>query len=204
MDACRCGVEDFKRSSEAWRTRAESAAALRSDFAELLAEDADLAAAGPAHAAADGAHAAGVAARGEEEGDAPMAGERKKRRKALQRAAEAALQLGAPDGEAEEEASGARKMKKKKRREGAQDPAAGSMQGEAGAAQLAEKRKRKRSAAAAEGQADGKKKHQVVKGGLAAAQPGSDALGLLLTGTAGLVGEAGSKKLKRKKKVHAG
>ncbi|CAL8466393.1 g5929 [Coccomyxa elongata] len=32
----RCGVEDFKRSADTWRSRAESAAVLRSEFAEML------------------------------------------------------------------------------------------------------------------------------------------------------------------------
>ncbi len=36
--AGRCGVEDFKRSTDSWRTRAESAAVLRSEFAEMLGD----------------------------------------------------------------------------------------------------------------------------------------------------------------------
>lgn len=31
-------MEDFKRSADTWRTRAESAAVLRSEFAEMLDE----------------------------------------------------------------------------------------------------------------------------------------------------------------------
>lgn len=31
-------MEDFKRSTDSWRTRAESAAVLRSEFAEMLGE----------------------------------------------------------------------------------------------------------------------------------------------------------------------
>ncbi|BDA51236.1 Nucleolar protein 9 [Coccomyxa sp. Obi] len=42
----RCGVEDFKRSADTWRTRAESAAVLRSEFAEMLGEADEGAAAG--------------------------------------------------------------------------------------------------------------------------------------------------------------
>lgn len=47
---CRCGVEDFKRSADTWRTRAESAAVLRSEFAEMLGEDVE----GPAAANSQG------------------------------------------------------------------------------------------------------------------------------------------------------
>ena len=42
---CRCGVEDFKRSADTWRSRAESAAVLRSEFADMLGEADDGAAA---------------------------------------------------------------------------------------------------------------------------------------------------------------
>ena len=36
---CRCGIDEFKRSSESWRTHAQTAAAMRSEFADLLADD---------------------------------------------------------------------------------------------------------------------------------------------------------------------
>ncbi len=43
-------MEDFKRSADTWRTRAESAAVLRSEFAEMLGEDVE----GPAAANSQG------------------------------------------------------------------------------------------------------------------------------------------------------
>ena len=36
---CRCAIEEFKRSSDSWRTHAQTAAAMRSEFAELLADE---------------------------------------------------------------------------------------------------------------------------------------------------------------------
>ena len=35
----RCGIDEFKRSSDSWRTHAQTAAAMRSEFADLLADD---------------------------------------------------------------------------------------------------------------------------------------------------------------------
>ena len=35
----RCAIEEFKRSSDSWRTHAQTAAAMRSEFAELLADE---------------------------------------------------------------------------------------------------------------------------------------------------------------------
>lgn len=35
----RCGIDEFKRSSASWRTHAQTAAAMRSEFADLLADD---------------------------------------------------------------------------------------------------------------------------------------------------------------------
>ena len=35
----RCAIEEFKRNSDSWRTHAQTAAAMRSEFAELLADE---------------------------------------------------------------------------------------------------------------------------------------------------------------------
>ena len=35
----RCGIDEFKRSSDSWRMHAQTAAAMRSEFADLLADD---------------------------------------------------------------------------------------------------------------------------------------------------------------------
>ena len=35
----RCAIEEFKKSSDIWRSHAQTAAAMRSEFAELLADD---------------------------------------------------------------------------------------------------------------------------------------------------------------------
>lgn len=39
MRLSRCAIEEFKRSSDSWRSHAKTAAALRSEFAELLGDD---------------------------------------------------------------------------------------------------------------------------------------------------------------------
>ena len=50
----RCAIEEFKRSSDSWRTHAQTAAAMRSEFAELLADE-DAAPAPSARPAQEGA-----------------------------------------------------------------------------------------------------------------------------------------------------
>ena len=180
-------MEAFKNSSEAWRSRVQTAAALQTEFAELLREE-------PAQAAAVAERkGAAEADEGVQAGDVLP---RKKRRK---RAAEglAAAPPGRPAADGEQQPTAERK---KRRKDAGSVAAAGVAQQptlQAPAAVMKKRKKALRALEVGEVQASSRKVRKPEQGAAV------DVLGLLLTGTADLEPPALVRR-KTKKRASAG
>ena len=138
----RCAIEEFKRSSDSWRSHAKTTAALRSEFAELLGDAEEPAqhdqAAQPAHSAQHGPgkqHNASKVTSSQLPAGQPEVAEAPKPKKAKKKVSKQPLHhdaAGKPDKQdnstAPEDVSG----KPKKRQKGAKAPAMGSAPAAAG------------------------------------------------------------------------
>ena len=137
-----CAIEEFKRSSDSWRSHAKTTAALRSEFAELLGDAEEPAqhdqAAQPAHSAQHGPgkqHNASKVTSSQLPAGQPEVAEAPKPKKAKKKVSKQPLHhdaAGKPDKQdnstAPEDVSG----KPKKRQKGAKAPAMGSAPAAAG------------------------------------------------------------------------
>jgi hypothetical protein len=133
----RCNVSDFKRGTDAWRARARSSAALRSEFAELLGDGGAPEPAPPPGQSS--AHEAALHPSGGGAGAADGQKEKKTKRTAAALCVHAGDSTGAGGGGAA--ASGPGAVKRKKRRRAAAEGGAavtGGLESSSPAAGLAE------------------------------------------------------------------